>query len=293
MSDMEQRILICFANVTHLNKVKMNHTANLNKFHTVELCETYLRGNALQDAIAYYDRFGWSPIAAPASRTGRSDNGTHGGIILLTRTHIMSRSPIWVDPESALVPSDTFVWKIVRARGITFKTAVTYFEHSLGIIGPNIQGIISLTDNGRSEVAVFARFKMSPGQMLDFGVLTVMNIVMLSRPFDAGTCRTPSSVHGDKTLDYIFCTHGIAKLFGGCHIHHSVRWWPHYAISASINIRPTQIRYWTDLKPKMLPYRTDDKGDPIPHKCSQEIWSALCREVDDFDEALAHKSPSY
>ena len=203
---------------------------------------------------------------------------------------------MWSGPHTRTAPSDLVVWNLIRFRGVTFKFVAACFQHGIAIANRNlelIQNMMGLTDGGRSEVLVVADFNMTSEQPEATGVVSAFGMVILHEPVSTGTCRLPTCQEGDRLFDYTSCTHGVARLLGEFQIHHSVLWWPDYGISFEATRRPSQGRCWQDVKPKSLPYRVDDKGDPMQYSCTHEVWLDTLRCITHYDDKDVTYSPSF
>ena len=74
---------------------------------------------------------------------------------------------------------------------------------------------------------------------------------------DADTCKNS---HGYSQLDYLLVDTDITALIGEIELVRHKPWSTHFGLTFTINCRPATIKTMQLVRPKPIPYETDDKG---------------------------------
>ena len=139
------------------------------KDHIIGIAETHLKGAAAEKAKDRLQLAGFQTSCSPATPSPKSEKGTQGGVFLGHRKWLQTSIPsAATGREGHIFPEGDVVWKHLRIQGMHIIIAFAYFDHTIGMKGPNLdkfQKICQIRDRGNKKLIVVADFNMTPQRM--------------------------------------------------------------------------------------------------------------------------------
>ena len=103
---------------------------------------------------------------APAVKAEDNLIGTKGGAMIFHRPWLQSATPAIAEgPQGWELPEDDLAWKHFRIKGLHIVLATIYFDHSVGLAGPNLHKFdraVHLTDKGKRLLILAGDYNMEP-----------------------------------------------------------------------------------------------------------------------------------
>ena len=271
---------VIFANVSFLGDKALRFFTLGRKDHIIGIAESHLRGEAAERAKDRLQTAGWTTSYSPATPSPNSEHGNQGGVFLGHKKWLQTATPsIATGNEGHIFPEGDVVWKIRRVQGMHIVIAFAYFDHSIGMTGANLskfQTICQIRDRGKRKLIVAADFNMTPQRMQESGLLEEAGLTIITAGDDS-TCKTST---GWSQIDYLLVDTNIVSLISEVKLVMDKPWNTHAGIEFDINCRPATISTTQLVKPKPIPYATDDKGNYQPWHIEEEDWQAALHSAE-------------
>jgi hypothetical protein len=207
-------------------------------------------------------RYGWRCSGGPASLTGRSETGTHGGCLVQVKTayHSTPVAAIAKDHEGRIVDSDSFAFRMVYAGAVAIMVGCGYFDCALGLKGAN-QAMLSAIDNltrGGTVPFIWAIDANVPPAAWDDDCSNWKAKLKaeIIHPDVKVTCRNPHSEDGGSLIDYFLVSRSVVPLIEACTLETDVPWYPHYGVRLKLRPHPDRVFVRTLVKGKRIKSET-------------------------------------
>ena len=134
-----REIKLFFANITSWSEHAVNYLTKLED-HFILVAETHLAKEEGEKVMRSKAMRSWHATAAPASPTGRSEKGTHGGCLALARRGI-STVPLasCSGPEGTLYDRSDLSGRVLSVQGGSIQVLVAYFQDGEGFGCKNLE----------------------------------------------------------------------------------------------------------------------------------------------------------
>lgn len=267
-----------FANITSASKDAIDQLKNSKQYDVIGAVETHARGENAIKLSQTLEIAGWIPIQARATQSDKSEKGTQGGAMLMHKRHLQVATPVEASECGKWLEDGNLAWKHFRLSGVTTIIALTYFNHSIGFSGSNIDMIKKLNelrDGGRKHQIIIGDFNIPPEEWHSSGWLELLGVEVIALGKEV-TCRTTS---GTSQIDYLLVSYDIVQLISNFRIIYAVAWWPHFGIEFEVNRRAEHIKVLKRMKPLPLPDNFDDEGKKCQWDCKEEQWQSLLADA--------------
>ena len=114
--------------------------------------------------------------------------------------------------EGCIMPNCDLIYKYVRMRGKTICIAFVYFDHTIGLVGRNLEKLNKLTelrDSGRVGIIAAGDYNMK-AEDWNSDILSKLDFTIIQPKTDM-TCRTTAE-NGGSVIDYILASTSIVPL---------------------------------------------------------------------------------
>ena len=226
-----------------------------------------MHGASMRKVASKLRQAGWRTRIAPAIATGRSDSGTHGGIIYGQRAHLAGFAPPLLHAREA--PPDQWAARIIRAKGADILFIVAYMDDSVGFAG-NIARFGQIRDIIRGAGMPFvlvADFNMEPQELVDSKWLCSVGGLVITPPVTS-TCSV-----GGRLIDFVVIHNSLSGSVK-VDIDHTAPWKPHLGLDIRLSMRPRQVHVLKQVVPVALP---TPLGPP-----AEVTWSQAGQEAQKF-----------
>ena len=163
--------------------------------------ETHLRKGALQDAVAAMRKVGFEMVGGEAFSA--SQNGTKGGVAVLTKTHLQSRVM-----QRFTVEGCGFCAVEIRVRGVSLLLLSLYLKNSTPLhCHPNAEilaRLVAVIKHHSGQWLVAGDFNLSPQEVAATALVSELGGQLHTVGFPA--------THGGSELDFAIASSAIAGL---------------------------------------------------------------------------------
>ena len=180
-----------FGNVTSFSEEVVEYALGLPPcVHGFLFVESHLRADKLSTTTSTSIRHGWVPVAAEASASDRSEQGTFGKCFCSTRSHlqVLPLSECTWDPRGLWLSNvvDLLGWE-VPLQGDPILVLGSYHRH--GPASANFEAVARWTSVGRFPFVLLGDFNDSPEQLAELPWLSILNCQLLLPSNSSVTCR--------------------------------------------------------------------------------------------------------
>ena len=181
-----------FANITSWSEHAVNYLTKLED-HFILAAETHLTKEEGEKVMRSKAMRSWHATAAPASPTGRSEKGTHGGCLALARKGI-STVPLasCSGPEGTLYDRSDLSGRVLSVQGGSILVLVAYFQDGEGFGCKNLElleEIEVITERGKLPFILLADFNIEPEEWSKLAWLERNGAAVIRPEGVEATCR--------------------------------------------------------------------------------------------------------
>ena len=112
-------------------------------FHVVCLAEHHLSKRKLSSVCQKFPAYGRRVTASTAQATGRSSEGTSGGVLIAPRL-TLQLGPRWLNNPKIGWTGDDWCAVPIRTKGFTYVLVTAYLTHTIGPVGVNSEKLKSI-----------------------------------------------------------------------------------------------------------------------------------------------------
>ena len=216
-------------------------------YSIILVTEHHLDGRSIKAALTFLKQNGWRASYSLATSTGRSEEGTHGGTMILIKSYI-AHQPLHeqhgskgVPPKYPLGVGDDWCSTLVRYKGLDVVKVCMYLDDSIGMTGANIKKWEEVTTFLTSIGLPFiigGDFNMHPKTVEDSELLRTLKAKIHMDPDIVFTCSQGRGTYDD----YIIVSNKLASAVLLGRLDPNSPFSPHAGICSGVNSRPRDIQ---------------------------------------------------
>ena len=206
--------------------------------------------------------------AEPAALTGKSQAGTHAGVMLLMRAPLLAL-PLPSDVLGKVAPridgeARRWVAGTLRVRGCTLLILTVYLFTGLSLHAPENVNVMMqiglLLKLFRLPAVIMGDFQNTPEQMLQSQWVTRLGLELKIPQGMSYTCKQGQG----RIIDYFLVTAALGEAVRACEVVTEVPWRNHFVVALELAVRAKNAWTWVPVVPKPLPKH--------PPEFNQELW---------------------
>ncbi|CAK0907452.1 unnamed protein product, partial [Prorocentrum cordatum] len=284
-ASVDRALHVLFANVTHFGE-KVRHYVQHTSFDIVGIAEHHLLGNATKIEAMKLRRQGWHSqhTWTPATPTGRSTTGTHGGTCwtaragLLTSAHLPDATGKSVFQKN-LKDISVMIW---RRKGVTLALICIYLDSGKGFENENASKMLQLTRVVKSFAVPWVAlgdWNNTPEQFANTRWLQALGELLLpaDSPF---TCTSGKG----RLIDYGVCSRNFFPLVKHFKVVRDAPSSPHLGLDLALAARPAAVNIQVPRQPVLLQIPTQKmkiRKSPKRAQHDRELHAKLTQPEDD------------